>query len=111
MTPDAPTGARVWRFPAEGHSVLAMGMNYTWSDLSTGQQRAVVAVSAVELALTTAALIDLVRRPAEQVRGPKALWAVGVFVQPIGPVAYFAGGIKWGCCKDESEEAASDEPE
>ncbi len=83
-------------------------MNYRWSDLSTGQQRAVVAISAVELALTTVALVDLVRRPRTQIRGPKALWGVGVFVQPIGPIAYLAAGVKWGCCDGEPEELAEE---
>ena len=46
-----------------------------WSDL-TGRQRAAILVAAsVELALTATALVDLIRRPAAQVRGPKALWA------------------------------------
>ncbi len=42
--------------------------------------------------MTAVALRDLARRPAEGVRGPKALWAVACFVQPVGPVAYLAVG-------------------
>jgi hypothetical protein len=53
---------------------------------------AIVALASVELALTATALVDLARRPADQVRGPKALWALGCFVQPVGPVAYLAIG-------------------
>lgn len=53
---------------------------------------AIVALASVELALTATALVDLARRPAAQVRGPKALWALGCFVQPVGPVAYLAVG-------------------
>jgi Phospholipase_D-nuclease N-terminal len=63
-----------------------------WSELSGPQQAVTVAVSTVELALTVLALIDLVKRPPEQVRGPKGLWAVGVLVQPVGPIAYLAWG-------------------
>ena len=63
-----------------------------WSDFSPGQQAAIVAASAVELALTTVALVDLARRPRSQVRGPKLVWAAGCFVQPIGPVTYLAIG-------------------
>jgi Phospholipase_D-nuclease N-terminal len=63
-----------------------------WNELSKGQQAAVVAGAAVELVLTAVALVDLSRRPAEQVRGPKALWAAGCFVQPVGPVLYLAVG-------------------
>ena len=63
-----------------------------WSDLSAGQPKALIAVAAAELALTTIALADLARRPASQVRGPKPLWAVGCFVQPVGSLAY----LRWG---------------
>ena len=63
-----------------------------WSDLTPAQRRAIVAASVVEVALTTAALVDLTRRPGVLVRGPKALWVVGCFVQPVGPIAYLAMG-------------------
>jgi hypothetical protein len=63
-----------------------------WSDLTSGQRVAVVAASAVELALTAAALLDLARRPRTQVRGPKVLWFLGCFIQPIGPSAYMKFG-------------------
>jgi len=65
-----------------------------WNDLSSGQQRAVYVVGAVETVLTVLALIDLARRPASAVRGPKSAWAAGAFVQPVGPIAYFLAGRK-----------------
>ena len=69
-----------------------MARRRRWSELSGGQRVAIVALASVELALTATALVDLARRPADQVRGPKALWALGCFVQPVGPVAYLAIG-------------------
>jgi hypothetical protein len=63
-----------------------------WSDLSEGQRRAIIVGTAVEVILTTVALVDLARRPRAQVRGPKALWALGCAVQPVGPIAYLAFG-------------------
>ncbi|KYH46060.1 PLDc N-terminal domain-containing protein [Branchiibius sp. NY16-3462-2] len=63
-----------------------------WSELSTGQQAAVVAAGAAEVVLTAYVLTDLVRRPASGVRGPKALWAAGSLVQPFGPLTYLAAG-------------------
>ncbi|AXT85033.1 hypothetical protein C6I20_07425 [Aeromicrobium sp. A1-2] len=63
-----------------------------WSDLTTGQQRAICVVGAVEAVLATVALRDLARRPADRVRGPKVAWALALFVQPVGPLAYFARG-------------------
>jgi hypothetical protein len=61
-----------------------------WSDLTGTQQRLIIALAAVEMALTATALIDLARRPAGQVRGSKQLWLLGCVVQPVGPLAYLA---------------------
>jgi len=69
-----------------------MATRRSWNDLTSTQQKAVVVAGAVEVALTTKALIDLARRPAAQVRGPKPLWALGCLVQPVGPVAYLLLG-------------------
>jgi hypothetical protein len=63
-----------------------------WEDLSRGQQTAIVVGATVELVLTAVALKDLARRPAAQVRGPKPLWAMACFVQPVGPIAYLVAG-------------------
>jgi hypothetical protein len=63
-----------------------------WSDLTLGQRRAVVIAGAAEVVLTAAALRDLAHRPAADVRGPKPLWVLAFFVQPVGPLAYFAKG-------------------
>jgi hypothetical protein len=69
-----------------------MRQSKRWDDLSSEQQTKIVVGSIIEVVLTTAALIDLARRPADLVRGPKWAWAAGAFVQPVGPVAYFAFG-------------------
>jgi hypothetical protein len=63
-----------------------------WSDFTRNQRVAVVAAAAVEVVLTTAALVDLARRPSAQVRGFKPLWLLGCVVQPIGPIAYLKFG-------------------
>lgn len=63
-----------------------------WQDLSPAQQRTIVVAGAVEVVLTSVALVDLARRPTSQVRGPKALWVLGCFVQPFGPIAYLTLG-------------------
>jgi hypothetical protein len=64
----------------------------TWSELSDAQKTAVVLGGTIEVVLTAVALTDLARRPADGVRGPKALWALGCLIQPIGPIAYLAVG-------------------
>jgi hypothetical protein len=63
-----------------------------WSDLSASQQRLIIIGAACEAVITTVALVDLVRRPRAQVRGPKAVWALGCFIQPVGPIAYLTLG-------------------
>ena len=69
-----------------------MASKKQWSDLTPTQQGLILASAAVELALTAAAIIDLARRPADQVRGPKPLWLLGCIIQPLGPLAYLALG-------------------
>ena len=63
-----------------------------WSDLSIGQQRAIIVGGVVEVVVTALALRDIARRPSSQVRGPKAGWVLSFIVQPFGPLAYFALG-------------------
>ena len=63
-----------------------------WEDLSPNSQRAVVALGIAEAVLTAYSLFDLAQRDSEAVRGPKALWVAGVFVQPVGPIAYLLFG-------------------
>jgi hypothetical protein len=66
-----------------------------WSDLSLRARRLIIAGAAFEVPLKVAALIDLKRRPASQIRGPKWLWAtVVVLVNSVGgaPISYFVFG-------------------
>jgi hypothetical protein len=65
-----------------------------WSDLKPEQRRGITVMGIVQVALLVAALIDLRRRPAEQINGKKALWTAAVFVNFIGPVSYFIWGRK-----------------
>ena len=67
-----------------------------WSDLTRTQQRLIIALAAVEMAFTATALVDLARRPVRDVRGPKQLWLLGCFVQPVGPLAYLTLGRRPG---------------
>ncbi len=66
-----------------------------WHDLSPQTRRLIIAGATVEGTLKAAALIDLARRPAAQVRGPKPLWAAAItLVNSVGavPLAYFLRG-------------------
>ena len=66
-----------------------------WSDLSERTRRLITITAVAEGILKLAALIDLKRRPASQVRGPKWLWATVLAVvgsAGILPVSYFVFG-------------------
>ena len=70
--------------------------NTRWQDMSRAQRVAVLVLAPVELVLTAAAVADLSRRPQSRIRGPKALWWMGIFVQPVGAPAYLAWGRRTG---------------
>jgi len=73
---------------------VRMRKKQQWKDLSSGQRRAIAGAGVVQLALMLAALLDLRRRPADEIRGPKAAWVAASFVNTIGPLSYFAFGRK-----------------
>jgi hypothetical protein len=66
-----------------------------WSDLSKRSRRLLIAAGIAEASLKAAALVDIKRRPASQIRGPKWVWVpVVVIINAFGgaPLAYFAFG-------------------
>ncbi|HUK71433.1 MAG TPA: PLD nuclease N-terminal domain-containing protein [Streptosporangiaceae bacterium] len=66
-----------------------------WSDLSKRNRSLLIAAAVAEGCLKTAALIDIKRRPASQIRGSKWIWAtVVVVVNSFGgaPISYFVFG-------------------
>ncbi|HEX6443527.1 MAG TPA: hypothetical protein VF053_00450 [Streptosporangiales bacterium] len=76
-----------------------MAAKKRWSDLAPGTRRLLVVGIAAETALKAAALVDLARRPADEVRGSKLRWAAFVaLVNAFGaaPVSYFLFGRRRG---------------
>ncbi len=70
-----------------------------WSDLSPSTRRLIIAGAAVETSLKAAALVDIKRRPASQIRGSKWIWAPAVTVINsfgLAPLAYFLFGRRRG---------------
>ena len=65
-----------------------------WSDLSSRRKTGMLVAASVHLALAATAWTDLARRPAEAVNGPKAMWAVLIALNFIGPLSYFVFGRK-----------------
>jgi hypothetical protein len=72
-----------------------MSARRQWSDLSERNRRLLTITAVAEGILKLAALVDIRRRPASQIRGPKWLWATVVaFVSSAGvvPISYFVFG-------------------
>jgi hypothetical protein len=72
-----------------------MAAKRNWDDLSERNRKLLLAAAAAELILKIAALIDIKRRPASQIRGPKWLWATVVTVVSsagVIPISYFTIG-------------------
>ena len=69
--------------------------NNRWRELDPRMRRFIIVGGAVEAVLKIAALVDLGRRPPEQVRGSKGRWAAAiVLINSLGlvPISYFARG-------------------
>lgn len=70
-----------------------------WSDLSKRSRRLIIIAGVAEVSLLLAALIDLKRRPADQIRGSKRAWAAAAFVNFFGPISYFIFGRRRDAAK------------
>jgi hypothetical protein len=66
--------------------------NKRWSELTTAQKLGIVLSGGVQIALLAAALLDIYRRPKEEIRGNKLRWAFVSFVNFVGPLSYFLFG-------------------
>jgi hypothetical protein len=73
---------------------VALRRRTPWRELTPRQRRGMMVRGGLQLGLLSAALIDLRRRPASHIRGPKALWAAISFANylGVGPITYFLLG-------------------
>ena len=66
-----------------------------WSDLSKRTRTLLITAAVADGALRVAALIDLQRRPASQIRGRKWMWTAALALVSsagVAPVSYFVFG-------------------
>jgi hypothetical protein len=63
-----------------------------WRDFTPNQRKALLAGGTMQLVLLGAALRDISRRSSAELRGGKRLWVPTVFINFIGPLAYFLFG-------------------
>jgi len=74
-----------------------MARKKRWNELSLRTRRLISVAATFEGVLKFAALIDLARRPADEVRGSKAKWATAIIVVNSAgalPLYYLARG-RW----------------
>lgn len=60
-----------------------------WQALTVVEKIGVALMGAVQLLLLVAALWDIRRQPASEIKGGKGWWTAAVFVNFIGPISYF----------------------
>lgn len=72
-----------------------MARKNRWNELSLRTRRLIIGAATIEGVLKIAALTDLVRRPADEIRGSKAKWALAILVVNTAgalPIYYFLRG-------------------
>jgi len=69
-----------------------MAAQKKWSERSRRSRTLIVAAGAIEVVLLVATLIDIKRRPADQIKGSKRMWTALAFINIVGPISYFIIG-------------------
>jgi hypothetical protein len=74
------------------------------TDISPRTRWLLTAAAAAEAALKAAALLDIRRRPASQIRGSKRAWSLAMIVNSAGliPVSYFLFGVRHADSADQT---------
>jgi len=69
-----------------------MAAKKKWIERSRRSRTLIAAAGVVEVVLLAAALIDIRRRPADQIKGSKRMWTALALINIVGPISYFAFG-------------------
>ena len=74
------------------------------NDLSPRARRLLTVAAVAEAGLKAAALLDMRRRPASEIRGSKKAWALAMIVNSAGliPIAYFVFGVRRAGAADQT---------
>jgi len=65
-----------------------------WQAMPVWAKIGSMVMASIQVSLLVSALVDIRRRPAQQVRGPKWAWAAVSFINFVGPISYFLFGRK-----------------
>jgi len=71
-----------------------MSKRKQWKDFSPAAKAGAMLAGIIQISLLVSALVDIRRRPGDQVRGPKWAWALVAFINFVGPISYFLFGRK-----------------
>jgi len=73
-------------------------------DLSPRTRWLLTGAAAAEAVLKAAALLDIRRRPASEIRGSKRTWSLAMIVNSAGliPISYFVFGVRRTSAADET---------
>lgn len=63
-----------------------------WDEQPAMRKVAVMLLVSLQVSLAISAWADLAEREADEVRGPKAIWAMVIAISFVGPTLYFARG-------------------
>jgi len=91
------TEHRAHRFKQQTQGAAAMATKKkkkSWKEMPPAARVGTVMAAIVQLSLLVAAQRDISRRPAEQIRGNKAVWRMVTLLNFVGPASYFAFGRK-----------------
>jgi hypothetical protein len=66
----------------------------SWKEMPPLARAGTLVAAVVQLSLLIAAQRDISRRPAEQIRGSKAMWRIVSLINFVGPGSYFVFGRK-----------------
>jgi len=75
--------------------IESMAGKKRWNELRLRTRRLIIVAATFDCLLKVAALIDLARQPANEVRGTKTKWATAIVLVNSGgvlPIYYFARG-------------------
>lgn len=69
-----------------------MAERKSWQELTRPQRTGIGVLGLIQVGLLLAALRDLRQRPDDAINGSRRLWKAAVFINYIGPIAYFWKG-------------------
>jgi heme A synthase len=69
-----------------------MAESKSWAEMSNRQRAGIATLGLIQMALLFAALRDMRHRSEESINGSKRFWRAAVFINFIGPIAYFWKG-------------------